>query len=467
MRLHRIPAHFAPQLVDGSGRLTLFRFLEQFYSSPARSNVNKRAVFLAYAQASGPLPEHEALALKLDLTRERVRQLVEAQERSLPRELPPLLNIPGWEERYPQLILQAPVHVADGSLMRVINAEEGTNWSPYFEGHLLRMLNAQTHVQVAWNEVGVAGRAGRRMDLERSLLVRRSMLVEFHRSLVELKDRINAPRTEALAQDLDSFVRAVVSVSTEEMASALTAFIPAHYGDLVGDDGRLHLPVNSRPDRVELLKVVLEELNEPSSVDRIVAAWNARFPLHPTHASMIRSLVHLNTDLFLSIGRSSTYGLKRWEMEKVDVKGGSIRGIVREFLLKAGGSMPLSAIMEEVLRYRKTNRSSVMTNLQLCEPEQFVFLTGDRVALVDPVPETEATQDLFTERLPLRKQDIKRYVGQPLAVLRTYLIDKLHHTEAEADRVIASRRSSGKLVVDETGVILARKAARGPAGTED
>ena len=462
MRLLRIPAHYAPHLVDGSGRLTLFRFLERFYSSPIQTKANKQAVFLVYAQGSSPLPLHDDLALKLDLTRERVRQMVEAQERELPRELPRLLNVPGWEERYTQLILQSPVHVVDGSLMRGINDEENTNWGPYFEGHVLRVLNNQTHVQVDWNKVGVPGRAGRRMDLEKPLLVERNMLEEFLRCVRAMEERIDAPRTEELVQDLDSFVRSATASVAENMQAALRSFISVRYREFMNADAQIHLARNSQPDKLEHLQAVLEALNEPSTVEHIVVAWNERFPGIPSNAHLIRGLVHNHPDRFFSIGRSSTYGLRSWEQVKPGVRGGTIRRIVRELLEKAGGPVAVEVIMQEVLRYRRTNRQSVVTNLAICGPGQFIFLDGDRIALAVTMKKPVLSPAMNTERLPLRRKDIKRFTGQPLAALKAFLIDKLNYTDTEATQALASRLRKGRLAVDQNGLIIPSSSTEDP-----
>ena len=71
-------------------------------------------------------------------------------------------------------------------------------------------------------------------------------------------------------------------------------------------------------------------------------------------------------------GRTSTYGLKRWEKENPLIKGGTIRDIVEEYLLKFEEPKHISEIIIYVNKFRNTNERNIITNLLLDKSGRFI-----------------------------------------------------------------------------------------------
>ncbi|MGD0712002.1 MAG: hypothetical protein ABR968_12580 [Bacteroidales bacterium] len=94
-------------------------------------------------------------------------------------------------------------------------------------------------------------------------------------------------------------------------------------------------------------------------------------------------------DEIICFGRTSTYGLKKWETEKAEIKGGTIREIVEQYLRNFNEPKHIDEITEHVNKYRNTNSRSVITNLKLFKkrtdgkPNPFKFFDKGYVGLVN------------------------------------------------------------------------------------
>jgi hypothetical protein len=85
---------------------------------------------------------------------------------------------------------------------------------------------------------------------------------------------------------------------------------------------------------------------------------------------------------FVPIGRTSTFGLKEWEKEIDDFKGGTIREIITEFLNNSPNPKSTSEISEYVKRFRpNTNEVSIISNLKLDQSNTFIFFKNSLVGL--------------------------------------------------------------------------------------
>ena len=115
----------------------------------------------------------------------------------------------------------------------------------------------------------------------------------------------------------------------------------------------------------------MNEKKEPLTVYEIFNIINANYPNVTSSAEAIRSSCHRDANL-IHFGRSSTYGFIVWENE-YNIKGGTIRDIAEEFLLKHNTPKHIDEITEYVNRYRDTNAKNIYSNLKMETTNRFVF----------------------------------------------------------------------------------------------
>ena len=85
---------------------------------------------------------------------------------------------------------------------------------------------------------------------------------------------------------------------------------------------------------------------------------------------------------FVYFGRSSTYGLKKWENELDNFKGGTIRKIAHEYLNAYSSPKHISEISNYILKYRSNSTEySILQNLKLEENGNFIFFINGYIGL--------------------------------------------------------------------------------------
>jgi hypothetical protein len=125
----------------------------------------------------------------------------------------------------------------------------------------------------------------------------------------------------------------------------------------------------------------LEELGEPSKVNVICDKVRELYPDYKTDEDSIRASMQRKTG-FVPFGRTSVYGLKVWEEEK-DIRGGTIRDIAEEFLMKYSEPKHIDDITDFVNIYRNTNAKNIYANLKMEENNRFEFYAGLKIGLKD------------------------------------------------------------------------------------
>jgi len=172
----------------------------------------------------------------------------------------------------------------------------------------------------------------------------------------------------------DSSIEQIPIVLEHKYKDCLKAleFITKYEFNIKGHNNVYIIKKNTRISKQEYIIQALKELNRPAHLTEIFSIVNKLHPKIFTNVSKVRSTCQSN-DTFISFGRSSTYGLKIWEKEKTNVKGGSIREIAKECIKKNNGIADIKTISQYVMKYRKTNQKSIMTSLRLDASRGFIY----------------------------------------------------------------------------------------------
>lgn len=125
----------------------------------------------------------------------------------------------------------------------------------------------------------------------------------------------------------------------------------------------------------------LEILGKPSKVEEITKKILELHPNYETDENKVRASMK-RKDGFVPVGRKSVFGLKKWENELEDFKGGTIRSISTEFLEQYDNPKHISEITEYVLKYRpNSNEKSIYYNLRIDDSETFSFYKNSYIGL--------------------------------------------------------------------------------------
>lgn len=123
----------------------------------------------------------------------------------------------------------------------------------------------------------------------------------------------------------------------------------------------------------------LEILGKPSHIDDI----NKQIKIsNPDFSNIIKGSNLRRIFGFIPFGKTNVFGLKKWETEKRNIKGGTIRNIAEEFLQNYSNPVKLKVVVNFVLKYRPdSNLLSITHNLQMEENNKFIFFKGSLIGL--------------------------------------------------------------------------------------
>jgi hypothetical protein len=154
------------------------------------------------------------------------------------------------------------------------------------------------------------------------------------------------------------------------------------FNKVVNIDGFIEFDKNTYKKVYQYYFEILEEQGEFMKVSEIAKVASIKFPFLDTKESAIRGILNKEKKKFIFLGRSSTYGLKKWEIEKENVKGGTIRNIVEDFLKIYEEPQRIINISTHVLVFRpKSNEKSIFLNLKQDSSGTFVFFKNSLVGL--------------------------------------------------------------------------------------
>jgi hypothetical protein len=211
-----------------------------------------------------------------------------------------------------------------------------------------------------------------------------------------------------------------------DRGSKVVALILRQEFDLQIKGGTLTIPRNTYKQINEYAYEALEALGTPSYVKEIAEKVKELYPKTNFTYAGIRSSLKREYG-FVPIGRSSNFGLKKWENTVENFKGGTIRDITKEFLLQQKEPQTLEQITSYLLQYRPhTNAKSILTNLKADTSDTFIFFNNSQIGL---------TQITYPEAYGLQvEQPVKKRTWEENYQAMTLFLQKNNRLPLSSDK---------------------------------
>lgn len=131
----------------------------------------------------------------------------------------------------------------------------------------------------------------------------------------------------------------------------------------------------------EYIIEALENIGEPSKLNTIYDWIEKEYPGATKSEEALRGSCQ-RSDEIIYFGRSSTFGLKRWENSRDNIRGGTIKDIITEILEESQTPIHIVEILNEIHKYREpTNERNVITNLKLDPYNSFIIFNQKFIGL--------------------------------------------------------------------------------------
>ena len=182
------------------------------------------------------------------------------------------------------------------------------------------------------------------------------------------------------------------------------------------------------------------------SLDEIEDVFNTRHPNVKKTTDSIRGALLREKDLFICFGRSSIYGLKKWENELENFKGGTIRQLVEEYLTGFEQPKHISEITEYIIKYRPdTGERSILTNLKVGNNKHFVFYKGDYIGLINKNYTLEETTFKRIVGSHFNSTVLKKINGYSWEKCVNYYVEKFGYNEIQVAFILKRKVKEGLL----------------------
>lgn len=371
----------------------------------------------------------EEIALESNISRERVRQIRKESVNELFEKLSFITNFNDDLFKNYGIDLSSILIEIKENLVNKINTFNKTNFSKEFISYILAVYLSSNFVIIGNIEDVLLPKflnRRNRHNWNNFYIVNKELSkVDFISFANDVNERLNERIEETYSFNFKSYLSKFIN--DVDFATIEIAFPIAE--KIMNDEFALYLDLNDNivfkrntiKQAFEYSYEALEELGKPSKVEDITLKINELHPNYETDKNKVRSsLKRING--FVPIGRTSVFGLKKWENEIEDFKGGTIRSIIIEFLEKFITPKHISLISEYISTFREeTYQRSIIDNLKADKSNSFIFLRQGFIGLNSRKEKYDIDK---YQKLPVHfgktlislnkkgysKQDIKHYI---------------------------------------------------------
>ena len=394
---------------------SIFQLTDFLLKKDAFFNENHNLIIQKALKIYQTEQEHtlDDIAIENNLSRERVRQIRKKCINELFDKLSFIKNFNDDLFQNYGIDLSLDLIEVDENLTTLINSLNKTKFSKEFITYVLAVYLSDDFVIIGNIEdvlLPKFSNSRNRHNWNNFYIVNKELSkVDFLSFADDLNERLNERIDETYSFNFKSFLSRFIK--DQEIETIENAFPVAE--KIINDEFGLYLDLNDNlvfkrntiKQAFEYSYEALESLGKPSKVEEITQKIIELHPNYETDEKKVRASLKRNHG-FVPIGRTSVFGLKKWENELDNFKGGTIRSIVIEYLEMFDSPKHITQITEYVSNFREgTYQRSIMDNLKADKSNVFIFLRQGFIGL-----------NYFKE-----KYDTNKYQNLPIQLGKTLI----------------------------------------------
>lgn len=279
-----------------------------------------------------------------------------------------------------------PILKTDNKYLKKISDTESVNFNLFFINRILSVLFKSSYTLVGddTNQV-LEARTNNSYTWISTYLVSKELcsIFDFDAMVkdcnIRLSEKINNEYSIEFNTYLLDFQKTNNLINKNEIALVAKQILNNEFG--IEIDNKITFKRNTYISISEYAFEALTILDKPSKIDAI---YNEVLKSHPNFKHEKISIINAihRSDKFIIFGRTGIYALKNWENEK-NIRGGTIRDIVYEYLQKHTGPKHITDITEFVNKYRKTNIHNVHYNIYSDNSGRFIKHPNRHIGLAN------------------------------------------------------------------------------------
>ena len=351
--------------------------------------------YLKYFKKEKHKDSLEEVGSELGITRERVRQIRNGLLKKFSNQfhfisfLSPFVDL---HQAYGIDVSESYIYLTD-HIVDNINREEKTNFSKLFMSKILITLTDGKFILSGYEmNYHTAQQKRKRLSLKEPYLISKSLSDYF--DLKAFVNDIEKRHVDGIKDTYTLNLKAYISrfckeIDLEKLAALeelCKKIVSNEFDMIVNYKDELVFERNKKKLSYELALEAIEKMGFDENgyhINQISDKINELYPDidYSSNIESLRSAINNHKSIFIYFGRNSTYGLKSWEENFDNVKGGTIRDIVQEFLLDKESPQHIAVILEYVNQFRNTNEDNIIGNLKLDESKTFTIYDGRFIGL--------------------------------------------------------------------------------------
>ncbi len=399
---------------DSSKGLPLFKTCKVLIKYEILFDKREKMIFekgMNYLHNDNPFSLKE-LADKLGITKERTRQLRNTVFDDLNSTL---LFIKGFEFDALNLYgidVYSDLITIPEELISVINQKENNTFNLHFINKVFSILLANSHILIGNERIIVLERLINSRfvhDWNCNYLVKREIVdsINFDEFINDidrrLKDRIEEDYCFHFETYLQKFQKNHCLYVSPEIIQISEHILFNEFQISLDSDDNIIFKRNTFKQVVDYVYDILDERKTPLSLYEIYKQLTQISPDITKSAEALRGSCQRDPNL-IYFGRSSTYGLKKWEDEDI-VKGGTMHDISEEYLEQFDEPKHIDEILKYVSNYREDITSkNLLYNLKSAENRRFIFFNNNNIGLVSKLYSNEFSK-LAKEKIDRKTWD--------------------------------------------------------------
>lgn len=367
--------------------LTNFLINENAFFNEDQTKIFKQSLRILQNSQIMSLDE---IAIDVRKTRERVRQI---KKKIIEELFSKLVFIKNFDddllEKYNIDDNQCLIEINDAQI-ETINSQNQTNFTKVFITYLIYAYWSDDYNLAGDYEDVLTSNdfnSRNRHNWNNFYLVKKEMVLEFDfiSFANDISERLSERLEETYSFSFKSYLSNFLINNNLEILNSIMEvaekIVNQEFDIYIDLEDNLTFERNSLKSGFEYSYEALQDLGKPSKVDEITQKIIELHPNYETDDAKVRAtLKRING--FVPFGRASVFGLKKWDNEKENIKGGTIRSIAEEFISNYTVPMNIKDITEFVLQYRpESNEKSIIYNLKMEGNNRFLFFKNSFIGL--------------------------------------------------------------------------------------
>jgi len=248
--------------------------------------------------------------------------------------------------------------VLNDSFAKKINNREGTNFNFKLYSIIIELLLKNTHSIIGdkkFFEDNLKHAYKRKKPNHFIINSIYCKCFDFEEFIRDIYRRINERPRKVYSLEFQDYLLNFLSDDGKPYMKSIVqickSILAAEFGFAVTKTGLVEFVSNAKKLLHHYYYEILDEKGSPMKADEISVAVKYKYPLLKFSESDVGKMIKLEPQLFIFIGRTGTYGLRKWENEQEGIKGGSIRDIVEQYLHLELKPKHISDILSHVNKY--------------------------------------------------------------------------------------------------------------------